>query len=458
MKSKIFTVLFLFTIVIGNTQVQIVETKKSSGLWIGPEHDTDEVCVPPEEHKRIKARIKKSVKNMRKAGILEKHFSSSSRMAHPLFEWPMRQADGFNDPGYYTLSNYVDLDPDTTVVLDYNGLSQSYEGHSGIDIRLDPYKWEKMNDSHVEAIAAADGVIIFKQDGNSDTSCECDFDDPPPWNAVYIMHADGSITWYGHLKTNTTTAKDSGDLVNVGEYLGVIGSSGSSSTPHLHFEVYDNLDSLIEPFFGPSNNTTADSWWADQLPYYDSGINKIATNSTFADIPDCPGIEIPNEKSDFYQGDSIFFSIAIRHSLTSDSAVVELFLPNGDQSSFLDLTYIREGPPFFKKTHSYYWNGIIENSTAKGKWTYRVTYYSSSYAPQIVESNFWVKNDCITNLQHIVPLTQSRYYQASNIITSSSTISNDVHIVYDAGNFVALLPGFIAPVGSKLEVKLAGCN
>lgn len=453
MKSKILTTLFLLTLVLGNAQVQFLETEDRGGLWIEPEHDTDEACVSPEEYKIIKARIKKSAENMRKAGVLEKHFSAESRMAHPLFQWPMRQADGFNDPSYYTISNYVDLDPTSPTVLDYNGLSQSYDGHNGIDIRTSPYFWKKKADSQVEAIAAEDGVIIFKQDGNSDNNCSCS----GSWNAVFVMHADGSITWYGHLKTNTTTEKDSGDVVNVGEYLGVIGSSGCSTNPHLHFETYDNGGNLIEPFFGPSNNTTTESWWANQLPYYDSGINKIATHSAPPSTPACPGIEVPNEKYAFNQGEAITFSIAVRHSLTSDSAVVEVFEPDGDQSSILDLTYIRAGS-FFQKAILKTWNRNLDGNAEIGKWKYRVTYYSSSYAPQIVESNFWVKEDCVANISHNNPLTQSSYYQASNTITSTSTVSNGIHIVYDAENVATLLPGFIAPVGSKLEIKLAGCN
>ena len=374
-------------------------------------------------------------------------------MDHPYFEWPMRQADGFNDPSYYVLSNYVDLDPTSPGVLDYNGLSQSYDGHNGIDIRISPYFWKKMNDSHVEAVAAADGVIIMKQDGFNDTSCSC----TGSWNAVFIMHADGSVTWYGHLKTNTTTAKDSGDVVNVGEYLGVIGSSGCSTNPHLHFEVYDKDSNLIEPFFGGSNTTTTESWWANQLPYYDSGINKIATHSVSPTAPACPGIEVPNEKFEFNQGDPISFSIAIRHSLTSDSAVVELFEPDGDQSNLIDLTYQRGGT-FFLRAILPAWNTVLSNSAETGKWTYRVTYFSTNYAPQVVESNFWVKEDCTSDLVHNNGLTQDRYYQTSNTITSTAAVNNNVHIIYDSENVTRLLPGFVAPVGSKLEVKLAGCN
>lgn len=458
MKSKILTTIFLFCFAIGNAQVQYVHDENCDGLWIESEKDTELNCVSPEEHAIIKAQVDRAARNMRKSGFLEKHFSTSSRMVHPLFDWPMRQADGFNDPGYYAISNYVDLDTSSgnSNTLDYNGMTQTYNTHKGIDIRTSPYFWKKMNDSHVEAIAAADGVIILKQDGNNDTSCQCA--GSGPWNAVFVMHADGSQSWYGHLKTNTTTEKDSGDIVNAGEYLGVIGSSGCSTNPHLHFEVYDEDGNLIEPFFGPANYTTNDSWWANQLPYYDSAINKLATHSSAPNTPACPGIEVPNEKFIFNQGDPITFSIAIRHSLTSDSLVIEVFEPDGDQSSILDLTWSRTGPPTFLRASLPVWNRNLSNTAEQGKWTYRVTYYSSSYAPKTEEVNFWVKQDCVANIVHNNPLTTSKYYQTSNTITSSSSVNNNIHIVYDSENVTRLLPGFIAPVGSKFEVKLSGCN
>lgn len=420
----------------------------------GSESDSKQICISEEEHQKIKSRIDKSVRNMREAGLFARYFSPQRRMVHPLFDWPMKQSNHFHDPGYYAISNYVDLDPTMNNVLDYNGLGQTYDGHNGIDIRTDPYWWKKMADDHVEAIAAEDGIIIYKIDGFVDNHCSCVDNN---WNAVFLAHADGSVTWYGHLKTNSTTPKDSGDFVAVGEYVGIIGSSGCTTNPHLHFEVYDNMGNRIEPFFGPSNNTTNDSWWANQLPYYDSAINKIATHSATPTIPACPGIEVPNEKDEFNQGDPITFSIAIRHSLTTDSAKIEVFEPDGDQSDIIDLTYIRNGS-FFQRTWLPVWNRTLDADAETGLWKYKVTYYTDTYGVQVVQKNFFVKEDCVAVISHMDPLTSSKYYQASNKITSSSTMNNNIIIGYDAENFVTLLPGFRAPSGSKLEVKTAGCN
>ena len=440
-------------IVIFNIQASSQTVRNDFQEFIEDEKDTPEICISGEEHQKIKARIDRSIHNMRAGGVFEKYFKAEKRSVPPLLEWPLRQSDFFNDPSYYALSNYVDLDPTVNNVLDYNGLNQTYDGHNGIDIRTSPYFWKKKADNHVEAIAAADGVIIFKQDGFFDDNCSC----TGSWNAVYLAHADGSVTWYGHLKTNTTTPRDSGDFVEVGEYIGMIGSSGCSTNPHLHFEVYDNMGNRIEPFAGPSNNTTVNSWWANQLPYYDSGVNKIATHSMAPTTPACPGLEVPNEKFVFDQGEAITFSVAIRHSLTIDSAVLEVFEPDGDQSNILDLTYIRNGT-FFLRAVLPVWNRTLDANAEMGRWLYRVTYYSSTYGVTVTEKNFWVAEDCQANIVHANPLTSNAYYQASNTISSSSVISNGVHIVYDAENVTTLTTGFRAPVGTKLEVKTAGCN
>ena len=54
---------------------------------------------------------------------------------------------------------------------------------------------------------------------------------------VEIDHGDGFVTRYGHNKTNLVAP---GDLVKKGESLAKMGSTGRSTGPHVHFEVYKN--------------------------------------------------------------------------------------------------------------------------------------------------------------------------------------------------------------------------
>lgn len=53
--------------------------------------------------------------------------------------------------------------------------------------------------------------------------------------AVYLQHADGSITLYGHIDSYSVAA---GQRVTSGQQIAVVGNKGQSTGAHLHFEVH----------------------------------------------------------------------------------------------------------------------------------------------------------------------------------------------------------------------------
>ena len=53
--------------------------------------------------------------------------------------------------------------------------------------------------------------------------------------AVYVQHADGSITVYGHINAYSVVA---GQQVAAGQQIAEVGNKGQSTGPHLHFEVH----------------------------------------------------------------------------------------------------------------------------------------------------------------------------------------------------------------------------
>ncbi|HNR78571.1 MAG TPA: M23 family metallopeptidase, partial [Parvularculaceae bacterium] len=61
---------------------------------------------------------------------------------------------------------------------------------------------------------------------------------------VMIDHGNGEYSFYAHLKPGSMRVKE-GDTVETGAQLGLLGSSGNSTEPHLHFQVCDAPDPLL---------------------------------------------------------------------------------------------------------------------------------------------------------------------------------------------------------------------
>jgi murein DD-endopeptidase MepM/ murein hydrolase activator NlpD len=64
-------------------------------------------------------------------------------------------------------------------------------------------------------------------------------------NVVFIDHMDGFSTRYAHLESLDCSA---GDMVSAGDIIGYVGSTGRSTGPHLHFELYRGR-TAIDPTF-----------------------------------------------------------------------------------------------------------------------------------------------------------------------------------------------------------------
>ena len=56
-------------------------------------------------------------------------------------------------------------------------------------------------------------------------------------NYVVISHGSGNTTLYGHMSSRKVSV---GAYVNQGDVLGITGSTGNSTGPHLHFEISEN--------------------------------------------------------------------------------------------------------------------------------------------------------------------------------------------------------------------------
>ena len=165
----------------------------------------------------------------------------------------------------WVISYYVDLDPEPGF-RDYRGGKKVNNEHRGTDFSVPNFRWmdDKEKEKVSRVVAAADGRITALHDGELDRNVAQNVDQAVlsctrRWNFVEITHLNGLRSIYGHLKKGSVEVSV-GQQVNTGQKLGVIGSSGCSSAPHLHLELRSESGEVIDPFF--------EKLWRDP-PHYD---------------------------------------------------------------------------------------------------------------------------------------------------------------------------------------------
>lgn len=289
-----------------------------------------------------------------------------------LFSFPLATSDEFTGSALHGISNYVDHDPAFPNQLeDYMCGTRTYDtatgyNHRGIDYFTWPFAFYQMDMDEHHVVAAAPGMIIAKIDGHPDRNCNFS---NPNWNAVYVIHDDNSIAWYGHMKRFSLTDKEVGDFVERGEFLGVIGSSGSSTGPHLHFEVYDAENNLIDPYQGPCNTLNSVSWWNEQHPYEDSAVNMLATHHAAPEFRPCPQTEIPNFRNSFEVGETPLVAVYFRDQQEGDVTQLRIRRPDGA----LAYQWSFSSPDSYMASY-WFWTTPIPAGSPLGTYRFEVTY------------------------------------------------------------------------------------
>ena len=113
-----------------------------------------------------------------------------------------------------------------------NGGNFLKDTHYGIDIVA--------NDGD-PVMAAAKGVVVF-------SGWNYEFG-----NMIILYHGDSYFTHYGHNKKNL---KYQLDIVEKGEIIALVGSSGISSGPHLHFEIWREFKPVDPLLYFPEYSYT----------------------------------------------------------------------------------------------------------------------------------------------------------------------------------------------------------
>jgi murein DD-endopeptidase MepM/ murein hydrolase activator NlpD len=162
---------------------------------------------------------------------------------------------------YYYITAYRDLTGPGNGLKDWGCGTKTYDGHRGTDMGVGSFPGM---DAGRDVVAAAAGIVTYVVDGHFDrcTTGNC-AGGGGFGNYVRVEHADGKVTYYGHLKKFSIVVAN-GDAVTCGQKLGQVGSSGNSTGPHLHFEPRINNVS-DDPYSGPCGGPI--SWWVDQGPH-----------------------------------------------------------------------------------------------------------------------------------------------------------------------------------------------
>ncbi|MEI6409921.1 MAG: peptidoglycan DD-metalloendopeptidase family protein, partial [Bacteroidota bacterium] len=325
--TALFLLLYACNTVAQNAPLVLPE---SEGAYPALYNDAEHPCITPEQYALIDQQIASNIEAY--------HIPQSAHKGQMItaLNWPLRLAAGVNDCSFYTISAYVDQNTATGTYSDWNCGTNSYDGHKGTDIATYPFHFYKMDHDQVEVIAAAPGMIVNKVDGNFDKNCATN---SLTANYLAIQHADGSTVLYFHMKKNSLTSKAIGQSVALGEYLGVVGSSGNSSGPHLHFEVWSGSTNAtrVDPWAGPCNTLNANSWWAAQKPYTEPAVIKASVHTTDIVAPACPDTETPNESTCYvrpFQGaglpaNAAKFYAFYRNETAGMSATFSILNPDG---------------------------------------------------------------------------------------------------------------------------------
>lgn len=158
--------------------------------------------------------------------------SSSCVSTNDSYIWPVGSDQTTTSNGkVYALG-----EPAITNITSYFGSNESFRtsGHGAIDIA------GGTGVGVTNVIAAKSGTVVYPPDkswtGFSDNGYYGNPDGGGYGNYIIIKHDDGNYTLYAHLSKDSISVL-AGDVVDQGQVIAKLGHSGSSTGPHLHFEM-----------------------------------------------------------------------------------------------------------------------------------------------------------------------------------------------------------------------------
>ncbi|MEO8803792.1 MAG: peptidoglycan DD-metalloendopeptidase family protein [Rudaea sp.] len=306
-------------------------------------------------------------------------------------QWPLKPIDGFDQFDYHGVSNYVDHDTRFPgFVQDYSCGTRSYDlangyNHAGTDYFLWPFPWLMMDQGQVRIVAAASGTLINKADGNFDRDCAIQSNTNSNPNFVEILQDDGLYALYLHMRNGSVTPLPIGARVAAGDQLGLVGSSGNSSGPHMHYELRDANGAVVDPRHGQCN--AEPDRWAVFQPYEDPHIDTLSTHSAEPNQIVCGYVggknfdDAPHYQSQFAPGDTFWVFASYRDQRVGE--VTDFSIQRPDGSAFtqwnFDLADENEPKPFYAGT-AFDWEFTLPADAPTGTWTIAAMFQGQQYA------------------------------------------------------------------------------
>ncbi|NJK67594.1 MAG: M23 family metallopeptidase [Microcoleus sp. SU_5_3] len=227
--------------------------------------------------------------------------------------------------------HYVDRDPSPTAV-DFGCGRQTYNGHDGIDFGIPD---EKTMAKGVAVTASAVGKVLRVRDGVVDRRLQNDTDKAniagtECGNGMVIDHGNGWEAQYCHLRQGSVVVKP-GMQVEKGAKLGMVGTSGMTSFPHVHV-TFRYQGKVVDPFVGPDAkqgcNTARNPIWDKPIDYIPTGLIRAG----FAPKPPDMNAVWQGQFSETQlpaNSPALLFWVQSYGVLKGDREQYQLFAPNG---------------------------------------------------------------------------------------------------------------------------------
>ena len=206
--------------------------------------------------------------------------------------------------------------------------------HGGIDIGPNGHGVGVVN-----VIAAKSGTVVYptkkSQTSYNDNGYYGNQDGYTYGNFVKIQHSDGTYTLYAHLAKDSITVF-AGDVVDQGEVIGKLGHSGSSTGPHLHFEMRKGVDSVsnrVDPldYVDPQNPRPVSSGSGNSFSLIETTLTKEEFVTKMEDY--CSRSKKKGFCNNFASRAASIYDVAVSSGVNPELAVVTAGAEQGWQLS-----------------------------------------------------------------------------------------------------------------------------